>query len=98
MGGVMARLTNAEVAAIAARFGHRDVSVQQTPRGLWIYTCSCGVKSTQRIKQSDAAGAAAHHLRLVARAFVDSGGSARGAHGASEGKGANAPAAASSAA
>lgn len=68
----MPRLSLAQIASIAARLGHRDLAV--VPRGAsWVATCSCGYVSVRRRTDVIAAGAAAHHLQVVTRAFLASG-------------------------
>lgn len=94
-------LSNAEVIALAARLGHTDLNVAQTPRGHWRASCSCGMQTTNRRTAADAAGAAVHHLQIIVRDARTSGMSTRsprGASNSSEGKGSIEPAAASNAA
>lgn len=87
-------MTNGDIASIAARYGHSDVTVEQ--RGQWfVASCSCGYKSTSRQSQALAVDAAAHHLRtIVARARAAGARLRPSRSDDSEGKGAHAPAAA----
>ena len=68
----MPRITLAQLARIAARLGHKDLSVD--PRGnRWVASCSCGYRSTGRTSAALAAQAAAHHLEVIGRQFSASG-------------------------
>lgn len=69
----MPHISRKQVATIAAHFGHRDLEVKQTVRGLWVATCICGFRSTQRRTAADAASAAGHHMMLVVRAWETAG-------------------------
>lgn len=66
-------LTKERMRDVAAALGHSDLSITQTPRGLWIFTCSCGVTSTLRMRSGDAASAAVHHLQQVIRQWETAG-------------------------
>lgn len=65
-------VSNATVRLIAQRLGHADLIVRPSPRGFRAF-CSCGYASTTRRTVAHAADAAAHHLELLARAWIASG-------------------------
>lgn len=55
---------------ILERLGHRGAVVEQTvARTRWFSWCECGWVSTTRNTETDAAGAATHHVRLVLREY-----------------------------
>lgn len=94
----MVHITRREMAEIASQFGHRDLSVKPTIRGTWVATCSCGMRTNQRRTAELAAQAAAHHVQKVVQAWRAAGSPLPlplETPIRPEGKGANAPAAAS---
>lgn len=96
----MVWLSNRQVAAIAAHWGHRDLAVLQSRRG-WVATCSCGYRSARRQTAALAAEAAAHHMQRIVRDAQNAGVSVtipRDVTNSPEGKGSSEPAAASNAA
>ena len=70
----MPRVTMAQVGEIARNLGHTNLSVDPTPAGSsWVASCSCGYRSVNKRTSAQAAGAAAHHLDLIVKAWSSSG-------------------------
>lgn len=55
---------------ILDRLGHRGAVVEQTVSGSrWFAWCECGLVTTTRNTEADAASAITHHVRLVLREY-----------------------------
>jgi hypothetical protein len=62
--------TRQELFEIAHRLGHRDPAVYETPGGKFFATCSCGWKSTNRLRLELALEAGVHHALSTAQRAV----------------------------
>lgn len=62
------------MAEIVGHLGHQGGNVVQTVSGnRWFSYCGCGFVSSTSISEPDALGKLVHHLRLVAKAWRQSG-------------------------
>lgn len=65
----MPHYTTRQLARIAARAGHEDLTVTGGP-GAFRISCSCGYSSTRRQTEALAAQAGIHHLNVIVRDIV----------------------------